>query len=397
MDGCLVYNILSFYTTVDLVIVKTMTPLHAGVGRTSGVVDLPIQRDEYGYPCIYSSSLKGGLKTALLHAFLGSNKGNYEDARRAVQVLLGPEPEEGESFESSIAILDAYLLAIPARSLRGVYVYVTSPLLLKRFYERFELFKAFSQEAKAIEQATETIRRVCEEVDLEPYEALCIGNGCDKLRVEELEGRVVLVEEYFLDIKGVSDVVRGIDKEKLQKLQNLLEKILEPNKPLLIVSDKDEVSKNIVERSILRFTRVRLSRETKTVVAGPWTEEYLPPKTILHTLILYKKPPLSSSFIAKTLGKTSQQPLSDEDYLEALKKLNLLKEGYERRVKESSEVLERIRVLAEAIRQKTLSLLRDQLKNYVILGGHETIGKGMVRLEVIDFTNLQKELEVTTR
>ena len=112
----------STYLLSDLIVLRAVTPVHAGVGRAGGVVDLPVQRDEYGYPCIYSSSLKGALKAGLLQAFLkslGGGSGAYHRALMAVQALLGPEPEEGESFESSVALLDAYLFAMPVRSLRG--------------------------------------------------------------------------------------------------------------------------------------------------------------------------------------------------------------------------------------------------------------------------------------
>ena len=116
-----IHTIPSIYSAADLILLKSVTPVHAGVGKTGGIVDLPIQKDEIGYPCIYSSSIKGALKTALLSAMIQVD-GNYINAKKRVTVLLGPEPEEGETFESSIAILDAYLIALPVRSLKGVYI-----------------------------------------------------------------------------------------------------------------------------------------------------------------------------------------------------------------------------------------------------------------------------------
>jgi len=369
----------SFYLLSDLTIVRAITPVHAGAGRTSGIVDLPIQRDEYGYPCIYSSSLKGALKTALLQALLRENH-YYAKARNAIQVLLGPEPEEGEAFESPIAILDAYLLAIPVRSLKGIYVYVTSPLLIKRFYERFELYRTISQgdeqKTSEIEELANMLNKIVEQ-KLEPHEAICIGEDkeCDKLRVKELEGKVVLAEEYFLDLKDKND-----DKTKILSLLNL-------DKPLLIVSDENETAKNIIERSILRFTRVRLKRETKTVDAGPWTEEYLPPKTILHTMILYKKPQLSSSLIKKILNK-ELDVVNEEHYLEALKNLNLLNDEYKEKISKSNSILEKMRFTTESIRMKFIALVNDWLKGYIVLGGHETIGKGITKLEILGSKDL---------
>jgi len=375
----------SFYLLLDLITVRTITPVHVGAGRTSGIVDLPIQRDEYGYSCIYSSSLKGSLKTALLQALLRETN-DYAKAKNAVQVLLGPEPEEGEAFESSITILDAYLLAIPVRSLKGIYVYVTSPLLIKRFYERFELFKTISQgdgqKTPEIEELANMLNKIAEQ-KLEPFETICIGidgEECDKLRVKELEGKVVLAEEYFLDLKDKTD-----DKAKILS-------ILKLDKPLLIVSDENETAKNIVERSILRFTRVRLGRETKTVGGGPWTEEYLPPKTILHTMILYKKPQLSGSLIKKILDIKELDVINEGHYLEALKELNLLNDEYKERISKSNNILGKMRFITESIRMKLIDLINGQLKGYVILGGHETIGKGITKLEILGSKDLQKSM-----
>jgi len=375
----------SFYLLSDLTIVRAITPVHAGAGRTSGIVDLPIQRDEYGYPCIYSSSLKGALKTALLQTLLRETN-DYAKARNAIQVLLGPEPEEGETFESPITILDAYLLAIPVRSLKGIYVYVTSPLLIKRFYERFELFKTISQgdeqKTSEIEELANMLNKIVE-LKPEPHEAICIGTDeeCDKLRVKELEGKVVLAEEYFLDLKDKID-----DKTKMLSFLKL-------DKPLLIVSDENETAKNIVERSILRFTRVRLKRETKTVEphTGPWTEEYLPPKTILHTIILYKKPQPSSSLIKKILGNELES-ISEEDYLKALKELNLLNDEQKEKISKSNNILEKIQLITKHIRERFINLVNNQLKGYTILGGHETIGKGITKLEILSFQGSPKDL-----
>ncbi|MEM2246475.1 MAG: hypothetical protein QXU91_08470, partial [Thermofilum sp.] len=41
-------------------------------------------------------------------------------------------------------------------------------------------------------------------------------------------------------------------------------------------------------------------------------------------------------------------------------------------------------LLASSVRGRVKELLANQLKGYVVLGGHETIGKGIVRLQVVD-------------
>jgi len=384
----------SFYLLSDLIIVRAITPVHASPGKTGGVVDLPIQRDEYHYPCIYSSSLKGTLKAALLQALLKRGD-DYPKARMAVQTLLGPEPEEGESFESSIAILDAYLFAIPVRSLEGVYAYVTSPLLLRRFHERLELLMADLQEDRQREgkqfKVDEIIEKIAEE-EPGPSKAICIGEDrrCGELKVSTLKEMVVLAEEYFLDIDSLKEAVKDIPEDQVKELNNFVRKVMGLDKPLLVVSD--EMARGIIERSILRFTRIRLKRETKTVDGGPWTEEYLPPKTVLHSMTLYKKPSLSTSFMKKVLKKEEQGQLSEDDYFSTLRELQILNDDQIERAKNTNLILGKMQIITKAVREKTKDLVNNQLRGYLILGGHETIGKGIVSLKLLSLEELKEAL-----
>ncbi|MFP3157935.1 MAG: RAMP superfamily CRISPR-associated protein, partial [Caldivirga sp.] len=48
-----------------LILLESLTPLHPGSGRGSAYVDLPVQRDEFDFPTIWSSSLKGALRSTL--------------------------------------------------------------------------------------------------------------------------------------------------------------------------------------------------------------------------------------------------------------------------------------------------------------------------------------------
>lgn len=393
----------SFYLASDLIVLKTITPLHAGVGRAGKLVDLPIQRDEYGFPCIYSSSLKGALKTAQVHAFLRSFKDcrdPYSKALMAVQALLGPDPEEGESFESSIALLDAYLLAMPVRSLKGIYVYVTSPILLKRFYERLELLASIpgeSRQGKGEQTGVDVVKKTIDiyeliaKIDPGPRKAICMGEDkdCENLRVKELKNKIVLAEEYFLEI----NLPENITKEQISKMNTFVKNIFRLDKPLLIVDDF--TARDLVERSILRLTRVRLRRETKTFQErGLWSEEYLPPKTVLHSIALYKKPSLSNSFVNKILGsEKNKDQLDEEYYLEALKKLQILNDRQAEDIKSGDSIIEKMQIVACAVRNKVRDLINVQLGGYLILGGHETIGKGIVSIKLCSLKDLQKCLK----
>lgn len=369
------------YLTSDLVIAKTVTPVHAGVGRTGGIVDLPIQRDEHGYPCIYSSSFKGAFKTALLQAFLKKLK-DYNIARKATQALLGPEPDEGESFESSIAFLDMYLLAMPVRSLSGVYVYITSPLLVNRFLERLELLSGTSGEEAGESSGLLELFKKTVNSKLAYDDAMCIGsNGeCESLKVSSLSGKAVLAEEFFFNISPLDG--------ELEKYVVYMRKLLNLDRPLLVV--KDSVARDIVEKSVLRFTRIKLRKETKTVEkSGLWNEEYLPPKTILHSIALYKKPQLSNSFINRIVNNEENGQNGDSKYLDALKRLGILDDELIGKIESTESILDKMNLIAGAVRSTIAELINEELKGYLILGGHETIGKGIINLKLISFKDLQ--------
>ncbi|MEM1509651.1 MAG: type III-B CRISPR module RAMP protein Cmr4 [Thermofilaceae archaeon] len=362
----------STYQLADLVFIEAVTHVHAGVGRAGGVVDLPVQRDEYGYPCIYASSLKGALKTALLWALV-KEKNDLTFARRAVEALLGPEPEPEESFESSVAVLDARLVAMPVRSLRGVYAYVTSPVLLRSFLEYSRLYGAVVGDVEPLLKEAEKVNR---------GSCLCVGNK-DQLVVSELESKselhnkIILLEELWLNPEPAQS-------------GGELSKALGLDKPLLVLHDDE--ARHAIDRGLLRLTRVRLRRDTKTVEErGLWSEEYVPAKTRFATVFLFKKPPLTEKFVTSLLGRQGegeqgQQRVDDAAYLEALVKLGLLNDSTRKGVEEAlqrNDLAGAAAHLASSVRDRVKELLANHLKGYVVLGGHETIGKGIVRLQVV--------------
>ena len=378
------------YTLADAVLIRVLSNVHVGVGYSGELVDLPIQRDEFGFPAIFSSSIKGALKTSLLYAFMNT-LGSYRKAKYAVNALLGPDPEEGESFESSIAILDAYLLAIPTRSLRGIYAYVTSPTLLKRFLERIELCSKFIKvqgesslnNFKKIQGTLEKLINEAKDVGVD--EALCVGE-CSEVVIEQPEpfkGKVLLIEEFLLHIKTPS-VGEMNEKNNLSGILN----ILGIDKPLLILHD--DIAGDVINRSLIRITRIRLRRDTKTVERGGlWTEEYVPIKTVLHTVFLYKRPPLTDNFVKNVLREFSNKnvdKVNDETYLEALEMLSVLKKEHVEELKkllQSSTIIEVHTTLVEGIRRRVWEAISNVLQGFIILGGKETIGKGIVELKLL--------------
>ncbi|MEM3944489.1 MAG: type III-B CRISPR module RAMP protein Cmr4, partial [Thermofilaceae archaeon] len=270
--------------------------------------------------------------------------------------------------ESSVAVLDARLVAMPVRSLRGVYAYVTSPVLLSSFLEYSRLHGANGDLLKDVESLLKEAKGV------NRGSCLCVGSK-DQLVVNELESKIVLLEELWL---APQEARNGSE----------LSKALGLDKPLLVLHDDE--ARHAIDRGLLRLTRVRLRRDTKTVEEGGlWSEEYVPAKTRFATVFLFKKPPLPERFVASLLGRQSgqgQQQVNDAAYLEALVKLGLLDDSIRKRVEEAlqkNDLAGAAALLAGSARERVKELLTNQLKGYVVLGGHETIGKGIVKLQVV--------------
>ena len=292
--------VISPYEISEIVLLKSITNLHPGVGRIGGIVDLPVQKDNIGFPIIYSSSLKGALKSAL-----------WQLDRNVAVTLFGPDPEDGEKFTSAVAILDAFTLVFPVRSLEGVYAYVTSPLLLNRFNELLNMIG----------------------IDYSYVQNL------SKLSISYGECKASQKAENLLKVAAINKIIinEEIDLEcrvdwsnDIEQLENLLG--IEQGR-LILLNDNDAL--RALEKSLVRVTRVALDREKKTVKGGAlWTEEYIPWNTVFITAFFYSK---------------AKRPNSD--------------------LKSAADVKQKLHYLL----QKT--------RNYLIIGGNETIGRGIVRLE----------------
>jgi len=310
-----------YYEDVDLAFIKAITNLHVGSGKSGEAVDLPIQRDSFGFPVIYASSLKGAIKSYIYRKY---NKD-------AAEVLLGPD--EAGDFASPISITDAYLLAFPARSLKGVYCYLTCPFLLKRFKEYLEILGIKNELQQIIKEFE----------NLKENKGFC--NDPSQLTIDS--NNILINEELLVPIEK-SDYA-----EELRKKFNL-------DKELVIINDDDCLEQ--ATRSLIRLTRVKLNRSAKTVEAGPWTEEYIPSKTLFFSMVFYSNIKKIIEYRIEYYNKKKRESNKQDEILDFDKKINNLKD------------------LNEKIKDgKPKNFFRENL-GLLIIGGHETIGSGLVKI-----------------
>jgi len=275
-----------YFDRMDPILASALTPLHPGAGRAPGVVDLPVQHDPYGYPLIPASSVKGALKTrAGRRRGCGQRSdGSFAcgtirrvDGREACEgpccevcCIFGPETREGDLGASAVSIVDFFLLAIPVPSLEYGYVYVTSPMLLARakgILEAASLDGVFAELSRLVGTLLDRAR------GLRGRSVLSLG----------LEGEVTLGLERFT-------VERTLEADGLELGSlNPLYQARPLGQSLVVVGD--DVAPMVVEKGLVRVTRVRLDRERKTVARGAlWTEEYLPPGSLFIGAVAFTKP-----------------------------------------------------------------------------------------------------------
>lgn len=324
-----------------------ITPLHPGSGRSLGEVDLTIQRDPLGYPIVFASSIKGALKNLCIRKKASENLRYCVDKETGIAkcgdqnceainiccCLFGSEIGGEESQQALISILDFIPLALPLPSANEGYVYVSTPLLLMK--------ASLIAEALGYENISKELSILASSKDKEKKESsekiVVTSPAVKEPRITDIAGSTIKVvslpsgDSNFKELKKLTQNLGGL-------AANLLEK-------LLIVPD--EVGPTILDRGLLRVTRIRIRKDRKTVAEGSlWTEEYIPSGTVF----------LGGILITPTHNKNC-----DSVGIDTLNTKNT----------------------------DIVSKVADEFKNiiggnifYFIVGGKETVGKGLVKTYV---------------
>jgi CRISPR-associated protein Cmr4 len=224
-------------------LVHALSPLHAGTGDAAGAIDLPIARMKAtGIPVMPGSSIKGVLRDALRD--LDNDK---------TEAVFGPW-DDPAAHGGALVVGDARLLALPVRSFRGTFAWVSSPLLLT--LARRDLGASLAIPS------------------LSAYEGqvvsgcVCVHNG--KIYLEDLD----LTSTESNDVRAWA--------ERLARLASPGQDIF--TKRFVVVDD--ETMTFLWETATQVDARVRIDEKTRTVAQGAlWLEESLPSETLLVGLL----------------------------------------------------------------------------------------------------------------
>lgn len=225
-------------------LLHALSPLHAGTGHTPDIIDLPTARMKAtGIPFLPGSSIKGVLR----------------DARRTIdhektEAVFGPS-DDPAAHAGALVVGDARLLALPVRSFRGTFAWVTSPLLL-------------TLAKRDLEEPNLTVPTINGHGARLARGSACVHNN--KLYLEDL------------DLTATEAVEATAWAQRLAPLASPGDDIF--TKRFAIVDD--DTMTFLWETATQVDARVRLDERTRTVAPGAlWLEESLPPETLLIGLL----------------------------------------------------------------------------------------------------------------
>ncbi len=117
----------------QLVFYYAVSPVHMGAGSAIGAIDSPIQREVHTqYPMFAGSGLKGALRHHFTRAW-SRGEGVDRKPNSLINRIFGPDTGASD-FAGALSLSDAQLVALPVRSLKAGFAYVTSPLALARLH-----------------------------------------------------------------------------------------------------------------------------------------------------------------------------------------------------------------------------------------------------------------------
>ncbi len=124
------------FEATRVVFYYAVSPVHMGAGSAIGAIDSPIQREVHTQHPMFAGS---GIKGALRHHFNQKWVGEKDKKNSGlINRIFGPDTGASD-FAGALSLSDAQLVALPVRSLKGGFAWVTSPVALARLKRLAEL------------------------------------------------------------------------------------------------------------------------------------------------------------------------------------------------------------------------------------------------------------------
>lgn len=231
---------------MKIVYYHCITPIHVGSGSNLGVVDLPVYREIHtDFPVIPSSAIKGVLRARY----------EMEVSKEEAKKIFGSEEKEENSEQATlqageVIFTDAKILLFPVKSLKGVFVWITSPLVISRF-----------------------VRDTGKKLDID-FSKLTETNALVSSDRPVVSGKVIL-EEFSFD---------AVKEEKIKQIKDIVKHSIDPEK---IVVLPDNIFRFFVKNYTEIVARIRIDQAKGTVKEGGlWYQELVPAETVYYSCMM---------------------------------------------------------------------------------------------------------------
>lgn len=304
------------------------TPLHAGSGNDLGIIDLPIQREKHtSYPKIEASGLKGSIRESFEEQKGKELDGFGKIDQESIDLVFGPENARSDGHAGALGFSDARLLLFPVKSMKGVFVWVTCPQVLKRFERDLKI---------CAPDGSILTRFFAKKDDSESYADIPNELTVSNLSEIEVRDSKIVLEEYAFPVTETRSTMEFANKLSAELgIEEIKRKVVVlPN----------ETFRDFVQLSTEVITRTKIDSESGTVKDGSlFTEEYLPSESILYSLAL-----VSPLFVENEAKKGKFKAESTEGEI-----------------------------------QKIKDFFVNGLPEVMQIGGNATLGKGIVMMKVV--------------
>ena len=235
-----------------------LSPLHAGTGQGTGVIDMPIAREKAtGIPYLPGSSVKGTLRDQ----FAGTP---------SEELIFGPPTERADEFAGAAQFADARLLLLPIRSLRGTFAWVTSPYILNRFAREIK-----DTNGKPPPSVSVSSEKTCL---VSSSQAAILYNN--QVVIEDLDLAAIADEGAKTWAEWIGTHAFSGDDAAYPTMLTERLCVVHDNMLTFLLTTATEV-----------VARIRLKEDTKTVDTGAlWYEESLPVESLLAGVFLIDPP-----------------------------------------------------------------------------------------------------------
>ncbi|MGC8898787.1 MAG: type III-B CRISPR module RAMP protein Cmr4 [Bacteroidota bacterium] len=253
----------------SVVFLYAETSVHLGGGASLGAIDLAIQRERYtDFPVGASSGIKGAVRDWFEDFGKSRNVKADDHWGEKITLTFGPENDSASEHAGAASFTDARILLFPVKSLKGVFAWITCPLVLERFKRDLTVAGVKTDwTVPAVDQ----------------HKVLGTNENQNKTN----EGRVVL-EEFTFTFESHDSVSPIAEWLKTNAMPNGDEyKFWKDNlhTHLLLVSDDD--FKDFVKHSTEVQARVKLNKQKTTTGkdGNLFYQENLPSDSLMYSLV----------------------------------------------------------------------------------------------------------------